>query len=99
MLVGPYVSFHAQEHVFDSPEELIRMQGVTEKGIRIASNCWIGAKATILDGTSIGEGSVVAAGAVVKGDFPPHVILAGIPARVVKTLATSSDRPVMQDQL
>lgn len=85
VIIGQYASFHAQEHHFSDPEILIRNQGVSQKGIRIGSNTWIGARVTLLDGTEIGSGSVIAAGAVVKGKFPPDVILGGIPARVIST--------------
>lgn len=57
---------------------------MSHKGIRIGSNCWLGAKATILDGTVIGNGCVVAAGAVVSGAFPENVIIGGIPAKIIK---------------
>lgn len=92
VLAGAYVSFHAQDHQFESQGQLIRDQGVTEKGIQIGSNCWIGAKATFLDGTSVGEGSVVAAGAVVKGHFPPRVVIGGVPARILRHLDDTPER-------
>ena len=53
--------------------------------IKICDNVWIGLGATILSGVTIGEGSVVAAGAVVNKDVPPRSMVAGVPARVVKT--------------
>ena len=54
--------------------------------IRIGNGCWIGANAVILGGVSIGDGAVVAAGAVVTKDIPPHVLAAGVPAKVIKKL-------------
>ncbi len=54
--------------------------------VRIGDNCWIGAGAIILPGVTIGDGSVVAAGAVVNKDVPPHVMVAGVPAVVKKQL-------------
>ena len=51
----------------------------------IESDVWIGAKATILSGVTIGKGSVVAAGAVVTKDVPKNSIVAGVPARVIKS--------------
>src|SRR5690606_11817669 len=44
VLIGQYVSFHAQDHVFAHPYRPIQEQGVTEKGIEVANDCWIGAK-------------------------------------------------------
>ncbi|WP_366943121.1 DapH/DapD/GlmU-related protein [uncultured Victivallis sp.] len=54
-------------------------------------NCWIGAKATILDGARIGDNSIVAAGAVVcRGEYPAGVILGGVPAKVIKRIGSLS---------
>ena len=52
--------------------------------IIIHDHVWIGVKATILKGVTIGEGSIVAAGAVVTKDVPPHTLVGGVPARVIK---------------
>ena len=56
--------------------------------ISIGDGTWIGLGATILLGSSIGNMSIVAAGAVVNGDFPPNSLLAGVPAKVVRVLGT-----------
>lgn len=87
VIAGSYVSFHSQDHVFTDPTKPIRQQGVTEQGIRIGNGCWLGARVTILDGTHMGDNCVVAAGAVVKGEFPAHSLIGGIPARVLRSLA------------
>ncbi|NRF27188.1 acyltransferase [Vibrio coralliilyticus] len=83
-IVGAYFSIHPENHNFSDKEVLIREQGVTRKGIVIGSNCWIGAKVTVLDGSVIGDGCVVAAGAVVSGVFPNNVVIGGVPARILK---------------
>lgn len=54
--------------------------------IRIEDHCWIGARATILPGVTIGEGSMVAAGAVVTKDVDPYCVVGGVPARVLERL-------------
>lgn len=54
--------------------------------IHIGKNVWIGAHATILPGVAIGEGAVVAAGAVVTKDVPDHTVVGGVPAKVIKYL-------------
>lgn len=59
-------------------------QPLTKKGIRIGDNVWIGTGARILDGADIGEGCVVAAGAVVRGKLEPNGIYAGVPARLMR---------------
>lgn len=84
VIMGPFVSMHSQEHVFTDSDRPIRLQGTTERGIRVGDNCWIGARVTVLDGTDIGSGCVVAAGAVVKGVFPADSIIAGVPAKVIR---------------
>lgn len=57
------------------------MQG---RGIKIENSVWIGAHAVILDGVTIGTGSVIGAGAVVTRDVAPYSIAVGVPARVIK---------------
>lgn len=52
----------------------------------IGENAWIGSNATILPGVTIGDNSVVAAGAVVTKDIPPDSVAAGVPAKVIKTI-------------
>lgn len=83
-IAGAYLSIHPENHVFSDTNELIRKQGVTRKGVSIGENCWIGAKVTILDGTVIGDGCIIAAGAVVIGSFPDNVIIGGVPAKILK---------------
>lgn len=57
--------------------------------IRLGKNVWVGSNATILQGVSIGDNSVIAAGAVVTHDIPDNVIAAGVPAKVIKTIDES----------
>jgi acetyltransferase-like isoleucine patch superfamily enzyme len=78
---------HSENHRYELPGIPIRLQAVTHKGIAIGKNCWIGAKATILDGVKIGNNSIVAAGAVVtEGEYEDFSLLAGVPARKIKSL-------------
>lgn len=60
-------------------------QEVTRKGIRIGSGSWLGHRVTILDGVTLGDGCVVGAGAVVTRSFPARSVIAGIPARLLKS--------------
>lgn len=84
-IFGNYVSIHPENHNYSDLLKPIRDQGVNSKGgVKIGENCWIGAKVTILDGTFIGNGCIVAAGAVVKGCFPDNVIIGGVPAKIIK---------------
>lgn len=58
----------------------------TPKPITIGNNVWIGLNCIILKGTTIGDNSIVSAGSVVKGTFPPYSLICGNPARIVKAL-------------
>ncbi len=55
--------------------------------IRIGKKVWIGANATVVPGVSIGDGAVIAAGAVVTKDVPARTVVAGVPAKVVKEIS------------
>jgi acetyltransferase-like isoleucine patch superfamily enzyme len=84
-IIGDFVSFHAENHNFQDMNLPIRLQGVNHKGIKVGRNCWIGAKATILDGAHIGDGCVIAAGAVVKaGLYGANGVYGGVPAKLLK---------------
>jgi acetyltransferase-like isoleucine patch superfamily enzyme len=59
--------------------------------VLIGGGAWIGANAILLPGVRIGQGAVVAAGSVVRVDVPPNVVVAGVPARVVRSLADGDE--------
>jgi acetyltransferase-like isoleucine patch superfamily enzyme len=83
VIMGPRVNVLAENHRFESMEQLIKDQGVDRSPIVIEDNCWIGAGATIVAGTRIRSGTVVAAGAVVTKDTPADSVVGGVPARVL----------------
>jgi len=62
----------------------MQAQGVTRAGIVIEDDCWLGAGAKILDGVTVGAGSVVGAGAVVTRSFPPKSVIGGVPAKLLR---------------
>lgn len=86
VIMGGYISFHSENHIFDDNSKLIREQGVTSKGIVIGNNVWVGAKVTFLDGSRVGNNSVVAAGAVVNGVYPDNCVIGGVPAKIIKNI-------------
>jgi acetyltransferase-like isoleucine patch superfamily enzyme len=92
VIMGQYVSFHSQEHVLPRTDTLMRLQGTQEKGISVGSDCWIGARVTLLDGARVGNGCVVAAGTVVRDEFPPYSVIAGVPGKVVRMRGTQPER-------
>jgi acetyltransferase-like isoleucine patch superfamily enzyme len=59
--------------------------------IVIGNNVWIGANATVVPGVNIGDGAIVAAGAVVTRDVPPKVIVGGVPAKIIKKIENSME--------
>lgn len=83
---SPFVQLAAVNHVFSDPRRPFVEQGITAEGIAVEDDVWIGAGAIVTDGVRIGRGAVVAAGAVVTTDVPAHTVVAGVPAKVVKTI-------------
>lgn len=82
-IIGAYFSIHPENHIFSCNSTPIRSQGVTRVGVNIGTNCWIGAKVTILDGVNLGDNCVVAAGSVVTKSFGSNLIIAGSPAKAI----------------
>lgn len=75
VMIGPRVSLFAENHNFGTSGQLIKEQGVHQKGIVIEDNCWIGSGVIVLDGVTIGAGSVIAAGTLVSTDIPSNSIV------------------------
>ncbi len=90
VMMGPRVNLLAENHNFGRTDIPIKAQGVTRSCIVIGDDCWLGASCSILAGVTIGQGSIVAAGAVVTRDVPPFSIVGGVPARIIKTRLTPS---------
>lgn len=88
---SPFTQIIAVNHVFDDPDRPFVDQGITAEGIVIEDDVWLGASAVITDGVRVGKGAVVAAGAVVTQDVPPHTVVGGVPARVLKQIDGSAD--------
>ena len=83
--LGMEVMFITSTHPVAGHER--RAGDVEGKPVIIGDGCWIGARATILPGVSVGAGSVIAAGAVVVSDCDPDTVYAGVPARPVRDLS------------
>ena len=80
------ITVTALNHNFDNTEKRIDEQGVSTNPVTIEDDVWVGANAVILPGVTIGNHCVVAAGAVVTKDVPPHSLVAGVPAKVIKKI-------------
>lgn len=75
VMIGPRVSIFAENHNFDDTRASIKSQGVNNKGIKIEDDCWIGSGVIILDGVTIGHGSVIGAGTLVSKSVPANSII------------------------
>lgn len=84
VITGPRCYITDQNHVYADPDTPIGRQWPTEDAVEIGPGSWLGTGAIILPGTRLGRNTVVGAGAVVRGEFPDHAVLAGIPATVVR---------------
>jgi acetyltransferase-like isoleucine patch superfamily enzyme len=82
VLIGPKVNLITENHPLNPSDR----KSLICKPILIRRYAWIGAAATILPGVTIGENSVVAAGAVVNADVPPNTIVGGVPAKFIKSI-------------
>ena len=80
------ITVTALNHNFEDSDKRIDEQGVSTTPVIIEDDIWIGANAVILSGVTIGNHSVVAAGAVVTKNVPPHSLVAGVPAKIIKQI-------------
>ncbi len=83
---SPFTQIIAVNHIFDDPNRSFVEQGITAQGIVIEDDVWLGASAVITDGVRVGKGAVVAAGAVVTKDVPPHTVVGGVPAKILREI-------------
>ena len=87
---GPYVYITDQNHGYENPDEVVHVQWPHDVPVSIGSGSWIGTAVVILPGTVLGRNVVVGAGAVVRGTFPDHCVIAGVPARIVRRYVPGS---------
>jgi acetyltransferase-like isoleucine patch superfamily enzyme len=80
VLIGPKVNIITENHPLDPSNRKV----LDLKPVLIKRNAWLGAAATILPGVTVGENSVVAAGAVVNKDVPDNTVVGGVPAKVLR---------------
>ncbi|HUQ85796.1 MAG TPA: DapH/DapD/GlmU-related protein [Candidatus Limnocylindrales bacterium] len=84
VMIGPYCLFASVHHNFDNYKKPMLLQQPEIRPIVIEDDVWIGAKATILGGVTIGRGAIVAAGAVVVQNVEPYSIVGGVPAKLIR---------------
>lgn len=84
-IIGPGVKILSENHIFIDSSMPIRLQGVKRMGINIGNNVWIGANSIILDGVTIGDGAVIAAGSVVTKNVKSFSVVGGVPSRLLNS--------------
>ena len=80
------ITVTALNHNFSDPDKRIDEQGISTAAVHIGDDVWIGANAVVLPGVTIGNHSVVAAGAIVTKDVPQGSLVAGVPAKILKQI-------------
>lgn len=88
--IGPFVRLITDAHEVGTAYR--RAGAVSYDPITIGDGAWIGASVTVLPGVNIGKGAIVAAGAVVVSDVPPHTLVGGVPAAKIRELPDPSNQ-------
>lgn len=91
VFIGHHACFITTNHEIGPPTQ--RCGAWRSAPIAIEDGVWIGAGVTLLPGVTIGQGAVVAAGAVVTRDVPPHTLVGGVPAKMIRALDTALPSP------
>lgn len=94
IIIGDYTNIGGNVKILDNDFHPIEIEArnadikekICTRPVKIGKNCFIGCNALILKGTELGDGCVVGAGAVVCGKFPSNSVIAGNPARIIKTI-------------
>lgn len=85
IIIGNDVVISQNVHIRDSDNHVVVGNKEMSEPIVIGNHVWIGLNVVVLKGVNIGDGSIIAAGSIVTKDVPPHVMVAGVPAQVIKT--------------
>ena len=89
ILIGDNCNF-ANNVVIVDHDHKVSIEGVKKdlivESVKIGDSVWVGANVTILKGVRIGEGAVIAANSVVRSDIDPHTMVAGVPAKIIKSI-------------
>lgn len=83
--IAPNCTIIGSNHNFQRIDIPIKQQGFSTLGIIIEDDVWIGANSVVLDGVTIGKGSVIGAGSIVTKSIPPYSIAVGNPCKVIKS--------------
>jgi acetyltransferase-like isoleucine patch superfamily enzyme len=97
VFTGPYVYITDQNHAYADPDVPIGRQWPANAPVSIGAGSWLGAGAIVLPGSCIGRHVVVGAGSVVRGQVPDHCVVAGVPARIVRSYVAGDGWRPMRD--
>lgn len=92
-IVADWVYVVDFDHRFDRLDLPIKDQGIVKSPVRIGRDVWIGEKASVLRGVDVGDGAVIASHCLVNRDVPPFSVVAGVPARVVRSRLPAGMEP------
>ncbi len=87
-MIAPAVTIRDTDHAFARTDIPMNQQGITTAPVIIGDDVWIGHGASVLKGVTIGDGAIIAAGAVVTMDVAPYDIVGGVPARRIGSRLT-----------
>ncbi len=96
VIMGPRVSIHSENHRYADVTRPIRLQGESRAGVMIDDDCWVGSGTIIVDGVRVGRGCVIAAGSVVTRDVSDYSVIAGVPARVIRSRKPTANETLEQ---
>ncbi|MGH3506497.1 MAG: acyltransferase [Nocardioidaceae bacterium] len=91
-IVSDWVYVTDFDHRTEDLDLPIKDQGIVKSPVRIGPGSWVGTKVTVLRGTEVGRGSVLAANAVVRGRWPDYSVLGGVPARLLRVRGKGRSR-------
>jgi serine acetyltransferase len=97
VFTGPYVYITDQNHGYADPDVPIGRKWPANAPVSIGAGSWLGAGAIVLPGSCIGRHVVVGAGSVVRGQVPDHCVVAGVPARIVRSYVAGDGWRPMRD--
>lgn len=92
VMMGPECRIYTRNHAHADLARPMRLQGFeAPRAVTIDDDVWLGARVMIMPGTTVGRGSILAAGTIVTRDVPPYSVVAGVPARIVRDRSRSTD--------
>lgn len=84
VIMGPDVKIYSRNHIYESLDKPIQLQGKKQYSTKIGDDVWIGANVIVLAGVNIGNHVIIGAGSVVTKDIPDYAIVGGNPAKIIK---------------